>query len=133
MGAQCFLLFSSSSTKGRFVSALCYGQRSQESPWLPAVWPAVTFPPVSSVFVFSLSLPTDRCRGHQRACWSHLLRLYLRSGCRQYFLEWASSQGQPQPCIGRDWPLDPGWQALHTLLLSLSILLCLLGRPESPW
>ena len=69
MGAQCFLLFSSSSTEGRFVSALCYGQRSQESPWLPAVWPAVTFPPVSSVFVFSLGLPTDRCRGHQDRKW----------------------------------------------------------------
>lgn len=133
LGAQCFLLFSSSSTEGRFVSALCYGQRSQESPWLPAVWPAVTFSPVSSVFGFSLGLPAGRCRGHQRACWSHLLRLYLSSGCRQYFLEWASSQGQRQPCIGRDWPLDPDWQALHTLLLSLSILLCLFGRPESPW
>ena len=133
LGAQSFLLFSSSSSEGRFVSALCYGQCSQESPWLPAVWPMVAFAPVSFVSGFSLGLPAGRCKGHQRACWSHLLRLYLSSGCRQYFLEWASSQSQRQPCIGRDWPFDLGWQALDILLLSLSNLLCLLGRPCSPW
>ena len=55
------------------------------------------------------------------------------SAVLQYFLEWASSQSQRQLCIGRDWPFDPGWQALDILLLSLSNPLCLLGRPRSPW